>query len=133
MKMKLNVDIKKFVILILALVVLFIPTYLAIASYYVNQKNPQSQEFTELVLKIPDGTTETFVKSQDSSGMLDFFIAMNRAGEAVDSLPSDYSGESFMLGTFKRENGDTESYKYYFVEVVKRWLNPRIIRCRISW
>lgn len=134
MKMKLNVDIKKFVILILALVVLFIPTYLAIASYYVNQKNPHSQEFTELVLKIPDGTTETFVKSQDSSGMLDFFIAMNRAGEAVDSLPSDYSGESFMLGTFKRENGDTESYKYYFSDNAEKcyFANPDGLFFRIS-
>ncbi len=116
MNMKFNVDIKKFIILILALVVLFIPTYLAIASYYVNQRQPQSKDFTELVLKIPDGSTQTFTRSNDPDGMLAHFTAMNKAGEAVDSLPSDYSGEAFLLGTFKRESGETVSYKYYFSE-----------------
>lgn len=112
--MKLHIDFKKFVILILAMVVLFIPTYLAIGSYYANQKVPRTKDYSELVLKIPDGTTATFTKENDTDGMLAAFGEINRAGEAVDSLPAGYSGESFLLGTFKRESGDTVSYKYYF-------------------
>lgn len=112
--MKFHIDFKKFVILILAMVVLFIPTYLAIGSYYANQKQPRTKDYSELVLKIPDGTTATFTKDNDSDGMLAAFGEMNKAGTAVDALPSDYNGESFLLGTFKRESGDTVSYKYYF-------------------
>ena len=48
--MKLHIDFKKFVILILAMVVLFIPTYLAIGSYYANQKVPRTKDYSELVL-----------------------------------------------------------------------------------
>lgn len=111
--MKFNLDIKKFVILIIALVALFIPTYLAIGNYYANQQQPRTKEFTELDLKIPDGTSATF-KKDDDDGMLASFLAMNKGGEAVDSLPADYSGESFLLGTFRRENGEEVNYKYYF-------------------
>ena len=111
--MKFNLDIKKFVILIIALVVLFIPTYLAIGNYYANQQQPRTKEFTELDLKIPDGTSATF-KKDDDDWMLASFLAMNKGGEAVDSLPADYSGESFLLGTFRRENGEEVNYKYYF-------------------
>ena len=112
--MKFQIDFKKFVVLILAMVVLFIPTYLAIGSYYANQKQPRTKDYSELVIKIPDGTNATFTKDNDPDGMLAAFGEMNKAGVEVDSLPSDYNGESFLLGTFKRESGDTVSYKYYF-------------------
>lgn len=114
MNMKFNVDIKKFVILILALVVLFVPTYLAIASYYTTKKQPTTNDFTELVLKIPDGSVNTFTAENDTDGMLESFTALNKAGTAVDSLPDGYTGEAFLLGTFKRADGETLSYKYYF-------------------
>lgn len=112
--MKFNIDIKKFVITILALVVLFIPTYLAIGSYYANQQTPRTKDYSELVLKIPDGTTATFTKDNDTDGMLAAFGVLNDSGTAVNELPSEYEGGSFILGTFTRESGDVVSYKYYF-------------------
>lgn len=112
--MKFNIDIKKFVITILALVVLFIPTYLAIGSYFANQQMPRTRDYSELVLKIPDGSTATFTKDNDPDGMLTVFGVLSTSGTAVSTLPSEYDGESFILGTFTRESGDVVSYKYYF-------------------
>lgn len=112
--MNLNIDFKKFFILLLALIVLFTPTYIAIANYHATKENPKNIDtVTELTIKDPDGRITTATSENDPQSLIPLFKSINAGGTSVAGLPENLSGTSFLLATFK--TGDVEiSYKYYF-------------------
>lgn len=111
--MNLNIDFKKFFILLLALIVLFTPTYIAIANYHATKENPQNVDATMLTIKDPDGRVTTATSENDTQNLIPLFKSINAGGSSVASLPENISGTAFLLATFV--TGDEEiSYKYYF-------------------
>lgn len=112
--MKFNLDFKRFFILIISLVALFIPTYIAIASYYANEEQPYVIEtVSELTISDPSGRTSTITSDNDTNGIIELFKSINKSGTVVSSLPDNIAGEEYLLATYK--SGDTiSSYRYYF-------------------
>ncbi len=110
-----NLDFKKLLIIILGLVILFIPTYIAIASYYQNKPDVKPDAVTTLTIRDPNGKI-TVVNSKedgDEYGYISLFTRLIESGTTVSSLPSDMDGGAFMLVTFSTEESNI-SYKCYF-------------------
>ena len=112
--MKFNIDFKKFVIFTVVLIMLFIPTYIAIGNYHANHIDPsQAGDASELTISDPDGRTTTVTSENDPEGLMTMFDSLVKNAEAVSSLPDSVAGDKFLLASYKA--GDlTTSYKYYF-------------------
>lgn len=116
--MKYELNLKKSLAILLALVLLFIPTYIAIASYYVGKANIQKPEaLTTLTVKDPNGKTYTATESSDPDGLFKLFSSLCNDSTVISSIPESISGLPFLLATFNTDDGETlitKSYKYYF-------------------
>ncbi|MCQ2427899.1 MAG: M23 family metallopeptidase [Clostridia bacterium] len=115
-------NLKSLLILFLALVVLFIPTYIAIGSYYRNKPEPGSvADSLMLTIKDPQQRVNTFDTegSEDEKNTCALFDKMIKSAVPVGSLPDSISGGEFLLATYftKNEEGETKeqtSYSFYF-------------------
>ncbi|MFA6948099.1 MAG: M23 family metallopeptidase [Eubacteriales bacterium] len=105
---------------VIALVILFIPTYIAVA-YYVSAQNAPVTESAVNKMELIDlyGDTYDFEKSSASTSenvennILAFFMEMNNAATAEAALPDQLSGADFFKVTYYKY--ETESvYRYYF-------------------
>ncbi len=116
--MKHELNLKKSLAILLALVVLFIPTYIAIASYYTTKSEAvKPQAVTTLTVKDPNGKTYTATESNDPEGMYVLFSQMCENSTIISSIPDSISGTPFLLASFSTDDGEnvtTKSYKYYF-------------------
>ncbi len=108
-----NLDIKKILIIVIGIVVLFIPTYVSIYNY--NSKRPSDDvtSVTTLTISDPEGRSSSVSSENDPSGVIALFNSVNQSGTPVSSLPEELSGNGFLLVTYK-DNETEYSYKYYF-------------------
>ncbi len=108
-----NIDFKKILLIALGLIVLFIPTYIAIADY--NSKKPDDivTKVTTLTICDPEGRTYTVSSDNDSADIISIFNNINKSGTPVTSLPDALAGNGFLLVTYSTGESDL-SYKYYF-------------------
>ena len=107
---------KNKLLLIILAVALFIPSFVAIASYTRTQNAPVTEK-NATILTISDlaGQQFTFDKSKDDEGaqVVDFFQTMNNRAMPITSLPDALVGSPFFkvtLSTITKES----TYQYYF-------------------
>lgn len=103
---------------LLLVIILFIPSFVAIGYYSSTRTGPNSQEdVNSLVLKDPNGEEWTFSSDDgnaDSAAMIDLFFGIGTRATKVDSLPEAVeSGTKFFLVTIT-SFGREQSYRYYF-------------------
>ena len=108
-----NIDFKKILLFALGLVLLFIPTYIAIASYNSQKPSESLPTVSTLTISDPEGRTSTVTSDNDPSGVFEMFNSINTSGTPVSSLPDSLAGNGFLLVTFSTPDAD-KSYKYYF-------------------
>jgi hypothetical protein len=121
----------------ICIVLLFIPTYIAVTFYINAQNSPVSDNvISKMVMRDVDGATFTFTRGSDAAGtsaetsaetsadaqtpgktdetdMISFFVKMNDKAESVDALPEPLSGTDCYTVTYFSYNLET-TYKYYF-------------------
>lgn len=108
-----NIDFKKILIIALGLIILFLPTYIAIASYNSQKPSENPQTITTLTISDPEGRTNTISSDNDVNGVFELFNEINASGTPVSSLPDSLAGNGFLLVTYSTLDSDL-SYKYYF-------------------
>ena len=108
-----NIDFKKILLFALGLVLLFIPTYIAIASYNSQKPSENLPTVSTLTISDPEGRTSTVTSNNDPNGVFEMFNTINASGTPVSSLPDSLAGNGFLLVTFSTPDSD-QSYKYYF-------------------
>lgn len=109
-----NITFKNIIILLIGLLILFIPTYIAIASYKA-QKPPTGEVtgVTTLTIQDPEGRTTVVTSDKDPDGIIEMFNNINLSGTPAASLPDSMSGSAFLLVTYSQLEQEL-SYKYYF-------------------
>ena len=108
-----NIDFKKILLFALGLVLLFIPTYIAIASFNSQKPSENLPTVSTLTISDPEGRTSTVTSDNDPVGVFEMFNSINASGTPVSSLPDSLAGSGFLLVTFSTPDND-QSYKYYF-------------------
>ncbi len=109
---------KKTVIIVLCIIALFIPTYLAIA-YYISAQNAPVAERTVEKFTLRDLEGKEFVFDKNNSEtesekqLLSFFIDMNDSAKKVAELPKQMKDSSCYEAVYKTYNKD-RVYRYYF-------------------
>jgi len=120
--MKKEMNLKSLLILFLALVVLFIPTYIAIGSYYKNKPEPGSVPASK-ILKIKDPNQREYTFSvdgnDDEKAVCALFEKLVTNSVPVASLPDSLSGSEFLLASYITVKEDEDpvtdkSYSFYF-------------------
>ena len=105
---------KKTVISVLCVILVFIPTFIAIASYIMTQNAPLSNGFVERIdISDFNGKTSTVTKTKSEGDLVTFFVKMNSRAVKVAELPEPLKGTPFYKVTFHSGNF-YEDYKYYF-------------------
>lgn len=105
---------KKTLLSVLCVILIFIPTYIAIANYVVTQNAPISGDFVEKIdISDLDGNTFTVSKTKKEGDIVSFFVDMNSSAAKVTELPEPLVGTPFYKVTFHSGNV-AEDYKYYF-------------------
>ena len=107
-----NIDFKKILLFALGLILLFIPTYIAIASYNSQKPSENLPTVSTLTISDPEGRTSTVTSDNDPGGVFEMFNSINASGTPVSSLPDSLAGNGFLLVTFSTPDND-QSYKYY--------------------
>ncbi|MBE6537898.1 MAG: M23 family metallopeptidase [Ruminococcaceae bacterium] len=104
---------KKTIISVLCVVLIFIPTFIAIGSYIATQNSPISNNFVEKIdIADLDGNTYTVAKTKKDGDLVSFFVSMNKNALKVAELPEPLVGTPFYKVTFHSGNV-AEDYKYY--------------------
>ena len=104
---------KKTIISVLCVLLLFIPTYIAIVSYVQTQNAPISNSFVEKIdISDLNGESFTVAKTNAEGDLVSFFVSMNANATKVAELPEPLVGTSFYKVTFHSGNV-AEDYKYY--------------------
>ena len=108
-----NFDFKKILLIMLGLVILFIPTYIAIANY--NSKKPTGEvtSVTTVTISDPEGRSSSLTSDTDTAGVIAMFDRINQSGTPVTALPDSFVGSGFLLVTYTTAESEI-SYKYYF-------------------
>lgn len=112
---------KKILIGVLILVILFIPTYIAILSYSRAQVNPvDKNSVTKMVLRSPSSEEYVFDKqaeeqlpNQIDDNMIAYFVDLNDGATLLTSLPEPLAGRSYYEVDYYSYDKMT-TYKYYF-------------------
>ena len=111
---------KKVLIAALCVVIMFIPTYIAVAYYNAAQNNPVSESSViKMQLTDPEGTVYTFDKDTPANDdfingpMLAFFLDMNSGANEATELPEPLVGSDSFKVVYYSYDKQTE-YKYYF-------------------
>jgi len=112
---------KNKLIIVLCIVALFIPTYIAVGFYMIAQSQPVSEKaITKMVMTDLNGTTFNFTKDKstdtvliDGNDPISFFVEMNKNSSSINSLPDPLIGGDCYKVTYYSYNFEP-SYKYYF-------------------
>lgn len=109
-------SVKKKIIFVILLVLCFIPTVVAVSSYYTTQNAPVDEK-TAVRLSITDLNEKeyTFAKNDGESAedMIRFFLAMQQNASSIVGLPDSLTGEQFFKVTLSTNVKDA-TYRYYF-------------------
>lgn len=108
-----NIDFKKILLIALGLIVLFIPTYIAIANYNSQKPDDVVSSVTTVTISDPEGRSSSVTSEADPNGVITMFNNINKSGTPVSSLPDSMVGTGFLLVTYSTEETEL-SYKYYF-------------------
>ena len=108
-----NIDFKKILLITIGLILLFIPTYIAISNYNSEKPTEELPEVTTLTICDPEGRTFTVTSDNDENGVIEMFDQINASGVPVSSLPDSLAGTGFLLVTYSSTDYEL-SYKYYF-------------------
>ena len=105
---------KKTLLSVLCVILVFIPTYIAIASYMTTQNAPISNSYVEKIdIADLDAKNTTITKTKNEGDLVTFFVSMNANSQKVAELPDPLVGTPFYKVTFYSGNV-AEEYKYYF-------------------
>ena len=106
---------KKAILVCLSVIILFIPTYIAIYIYASAQSAPvKVSSVYALDLNAPDGKTFSFVSGEsDDDKMINFFLNINKNAKNIVSLPEDLEGQPYYTAVYYSYDLETQ-YKYYF-------------------
>ena len=109
-----KITFKNIITLLIGLLVLFIPTYIAIISFN-SQKPPVGEvsNVTTLTIQDPEGRTTVITSDNDPNGIIEMFNNINLSGTPATALPDSMSGSGFLLVTYSQLDQE-QSYKYYF-------------------
>ena len=92
---------KKIYIIILCVLIAFIPTYVAIGSYFSTQVQPVKQDTVDkLVILSPTGITNEIHKESDTAGFIEFAIDMNENAEKILALPDPLLDDPYFEFTY---------------------------------
>ncbi len=109
-------SVKKKIIFVVLLLMCFIPTAVAVSSYYTTQNAPVDEK-TAVRLTVTDLNEKeyTFAKSDGESAqdMIRFFLAMQQNAASIVGLPDSLTGELFFKVTLSTNVKDA-TYRYYF-------------------
>ncbi|MDD4774689.1 MAG: hypothetical protein PHZ09_13985, partial [Eubacteriales bacterium] len=100
----------------ICIILLFLPTYIAIAFYINAQNSPVSDRVvTQMIMTDIDGEVFTFIRNSEETEpeMITFFIDMNDRAMPVDSIPDPLKGTDSYAVTYHSFNMET-TYRYYF-------------------
>lgn len=100
----------------ICIVLLFLPTYIAIGFYINAQNSPVSDNVVnKMIITDIDGETFTFIRgsADTESEMISFFVKMNDNASPVDNLPEPLKDTDSYTVTYYSYNLET-TYKYYF-------------------
>ena len=107
---------KKIYIVIICVLVAFIPTYIAIGSYFSTQAQPVKEDTVDKIEIIsPTGIVSEITRENDTAGFIEFAVSMNSTAEKILGLPEpllDYPFFQFTYYSFDKSS----VYKYYFSE-----------------
>ena len=106
---------KKFLKASLVILLLFIPTYIAIYLYMsVSEAPVQTSSVYAMKLTAPDGEEYNFDNSKtDDKPFIDFFLDINKTAKSVPSLPEGLKNADKYTVTYYSFNLQTQ-YSYYF-------------------
>jgi len=113
--------LKSKLIVLLALLLLFIPTYFAIGYYIAAQNAPMDVKVvSHMTLTDTDGAVYNFERSQGSSddltdNMIGFFLEMNDSSKEVSALPEPLVGTDCFNVAFTAYNNES-LFRYYFTD-----------------
>ena len=104
---------KKVFLIILCILVVFIPTYIAIASYGSSHKEPVTIDNVDK-LEIVDlnGVKSEVVKGEDE-GFIEFMVSASDNAEKILALPDPLLDNPYFLVTY-HSFGKENTYSYYF-------------------
>ena len=109
----------KKILTVILIIVLFIPTFVAVGYYSSTQTGPNSKnDVKELTIKDPDGTEWHFASGDtdgDSAAMIELFFGMGSHAEEATSLPEALKSTDFFLVTVT-SFGTDQDYQYYFTD-----------------
>lgn len=100
----------------ICILLLFLPTYIAIAFYINAQNSPVSENVvSKIIISDIDGETFTLTRGSDDteSDMISFFVKLNDNASPVDNLPEPLKDTDSYTVTYYSYNLET-TYKYYF-------------------
>lgn len=107
-------NIKKIVISVLCVIALFIPTYLAIASYASTKDAPVSAKNVDRIeIADPNGEVFRLAASENGNDMVSLFHDISESAVKRDELPAQLVGQPFYKVTYFTGNKLVD-YKYYF-------------------
>ena len=107
-------SVKKKIIFVVLLLLCFIPTAVAVSSYYTTQNAPVDEK-TAVRLTVTDLNEKeyTFAKSDGESAqdMIRFFLTMQQNAASIVGLPDSLTGELFFKVTLSTNVKDA-TYRY---------------------
>ena len=102
---------KNKLIAVLAVIAIFIPSFLAVGSYFWAEKSPtETGRITEL--KIADTNGKSYTVADEA--VIGEFLEMNEGATSIDSLPDPLVSADFFLVTYTVKSGKSADFKYYF-------------------
>ncbi len=106
---------KKKLIAVLAVIALFIPTFLAIGSYFLSEQSPaETGKVTEMKILDINGKEFTVSAADDKNGVIKSFLDMNEGATKLDSLPEPLLTADYFMVTYSSKSTKDADYKYYF-------------------
>ena len=106
---------KRIFLTVIAVIALFIPTYVAIYIYDSAKEAPVEQSSVYAMdLSAPDGKRYSFNSdTAEDMRMIEFFMSMNENAKSTESLPADLANSPCYTATYYSYDIETE-YKYFF-------------------
>ena len=103
---------KKTIITIIAVLLIFIPSYIAVANYIATNNAPITAKYVEKVKISYDEETVFEIIKKDNPDDVSAVIALNENATPVSELPEPLKDEKFFMVTFY-SGSVTEECKYY--------------------
>ena len=121
MEIFMNGKTKQILIGVLCVLLLFIPTIIAVVNYNIAQAAPVNKNsVTKMVLRSPKSSEYIFDKNSESKpdqqidgDMISYFIELNKNAEPLSSISEPLAGRSFFEAVYYSYDFETV-YKYYF-------------------